>query len=258
VFYNPNNEQPDYIGSVWRWHSKSDMQALSPIGPFETSKEFFTTALNEVWDPDRDYEAENKTRDVALLRGVRKILNTFIDSAPFTPTPTSHSEDGEIQTPKQESFVLRHDDLDLQKILVSPSGHVTGIIDWDSCTSVPECIGYTSLPTFLRRDFLPEYSMARSPHMTWAFEHYREVYAEAMEEYVGGEAKLTRKSAIYQMVLAGLEKDVDCRDVVEMLLREIPEFPRVNVEDLLGRVGLGWPDAERKLREKIGELLVPE
>jgi hypothetical protein len=162
VFYDPKNEQPDYIGSVWRWHSKSDMQALTPIGPFETSKEFFTTALNGVWNPDRDYDAENKTRDVALLRGVRKILDTVIDSGPFVPTPTSYSEDGEIQTPKQESFVLRHDDPDLQNILVSPSGHVTGIIDWDSCTSVPECIGYTSLPTFIRRDFLPEYSMARS------------------------------------------------------------------------------------------------
>jgi hypothetical protein len=32
-------------------------------------------------------------------------------------------------------------------------------------------------------------------------------------------------------VLAGLEKDADCRDVVEVLLKEIPEFQRVSVKD---------------------------
>jgi hypothetical protein len=187
VFSNPKNETPDYIGSAWRWHSKSNMQALTPIGPFKTSKDFFTVLLNDAWNPDCHYDDDDERREVTILRGVRKILDIVLDCSPFSPP----------QSPK-ESFVLRHDDLDLQNIFVYADGNVTGIIDWDSCFSVPACIGYTSLPTFLRRDLLPDYSIALMPHMTWAFDHYRDVYAEAMEECIGEpEAKFTRKSALY-------------------------------------------------------------
>ena len=259
VFHNLNTKYPHYtigIGSIWRWHSKSDMQALTPFGPFKTSKQLFTALLNDAWYPDRDYDVEDTRRDVIILRGVQKILDIVINCPPFSPPPALSSLNGEDGVPVQESFVLRHDDLDLQNILVDDDGHVTGIIDWDSCSSVPACIGYTSLPTFLRRDLLPGYTIARCPHMTWAFEHYRDVYARAMEECVGKEeARFAKKSALYQLVLAGLEKDADCRDVVEGLLKEIPEFRRVDVEDFWLRVGQGWPDAERKLRERVGELL---
>jgi hypothetical protein len=168
VFSDMKSEQPDYISSVWRWHSKSDMQAFTPIAPLKTSRDFFTAALHELWNPDRDYGAENKSREVTPLHGVRKILGIVVDSAPFTPTSPSSYHDGEVDNDEnlKEMFVLRHDDHDLQNVLVDDNGNVTGIIDWDSCISVPACIGYTSFPMFLRRDFLPEYSMARCLHMT--------------------------------------------------------------------------------------------
>jgi hypothetical protein len=70
VFYDPTGEQPAQIGSVWHWHSKADMQALTPYGPFNTSDEFFKARLNDAWDSDREYGVDNKTRSVTLLRGV--------------------------------------------------------------------------------------------------------------------------------------------------------------------------------------------
>jgi hypothetical protein len=139
--------------------------------------------------------------------------------------------------------------------LVDDDGHITGIIDWDSCISVPKCIEYTGMPNFLYCDLLPGYSIARCPHMTWAFEHYRSVYVVAMEECVGEDAKFLRKSAVYQAVLAALEKECDCRGVVELLMKEMSGSRRVDVGDFWGRVGYEWPDAERKFRGEIGELL---
>jgi hypothetical protein len=237
------------------------MEAVTPYGLSKTSEEFFKARLNDAWNPDRDYGVENKTCSVTLLRGVRKILDIVVDSAPFTtaPTASAHEDEDGVDESKKEALVLRHDDLDLQKILVDSTGAVTGIIDWDDCMSVPRCVGYTSMPTFLRRDWPPVYSIARLPHMTWAFEQYRTVYVEAMEEFVGKEdAKYTCKSVIYQTVLAALAKYVDCRDAVETLLKDITDFRRVDVVDLWGRVGYGWPAAEGNPREKIVQLLAPE
>jgi hypothetical protein len=159
----------------------------------------------------------------------------------------------------RETFILRHDDLDLQSILVDSDGNVTGIIDWDGCAAVPRCLGYISTPTFLRRDWLPDYTLARLPHMTWALERYRNVYAEAMDEFCEFlDAKYTCKSVMYQLVLAALDKDVACMEVVEMLLREIPEFRRVDVKMFCRRLGQRWPAAEEALKVRIAELLKPE
>jgi hypothetical protein len=52
-----------------------------------------------------------------------------------------------------------------------------------------------------------------------------------MEECTGEDANSTRKSHIYQTVLAALEKDCDCKDVVELLMKEMRVFRRVDVED---------------------------
>jgi hypothetical protein len=95
VFSDLESEQTDYVGSVWRWHSKLDMQALTPIGAFKASRNFFAALLNEVWNSDHDYEIENKSREVTPLRGVRKILGIVNDSPPSTPTSTSSEQNSE-------------------------------------------------------------------------------------------------------------------------------------------------------------------
>ncbi|KAF1835313.1 hypothetical protein BDW02DRAFT_548549 [Decorospora gaudefroyi] len=237
------------VGEAWRWHSRRDMQDLIASGPFDSSAEFFCTALAEICESDR---------------GVRKVMDIVLECAPFTgtrePSLCANKEkegDGKPTAPR-EWFVLRHNDLDLQNVLVDEHGNVTGIIDWDGCMAVPRCISYTSLPTFLRRDWLPGSTMGHVPHMTWAFEHYRQIYVAAMKEFCGpADAKFTLKSHIYQAVLAALDGDVDCRDVAKLFIQEIPEFRRVDGEALFRRLGVGWPDAEGLLKVKIAELLRP-
>jgi hypothetical protein len=115
------------------------------------------------------------------------------------------------------------------------------------------------MPTFLRRDWLLDYALNRLPHMTWAIERYRKVYTQAMNEFCkSSDAKYTRRSAMYQLMLAALDKDFSCTEVVEMLLRDMPEYRRIAVNLFCRRLGQGWPAAEEALKVKIAELLRPE
>ncbi|KAH6853016.1 hypothetical protein BKA58DRAFT_326105, partial [Alternaria rosae] len=149
--------------------------------------------------------------------------------------------------------------LDLLNILVDADGNVTGLIDWDTCAAVPRCVGYTSMATFHRRDWLSDYTLGRFPHMIWAIERYCEVYTQAMSDFCeSSDAKYMRKSAIYQLVLTDLDKEFSCRDVVKLLLREMHAYRRVDVNSFCRRLEQGWPAAEKALRMNIAELLKPE
>ncbi|CAO2657953.1 Nn.00g072130.m01.CDS01 [Neocucurbitaria sp. VM-36] len=274
VFDKAEDGEPGYYGAMWRWHSKNTMYALTPSGPFETSEEFFLDGLNEALDPREVSHLDPNSPGVLIVKGIRKVLDIVFSSTPFATHQIASSADaGKVNntkenTPVKESFVLRHDDLDLQNILIDDAGNVTCIIDWDGCMSVPRCIGYTSLPTFLRRDWLPDHTIDRAPHTTWSLDNYRDIYAKAMEDSCQPpislasrdqiDAKFTRKSAIYQALLAAVYEDEDIQDVVGKLLVEIPELRRVNLDSFYVRLGKGWPAAEKVLEAKIPELLRPE
>ncbi|KAL1795376.1 hypothetical protein ACET3X_007192 [Alternaria dauci] len=260
VFFDPKDKQPSYVGPVWRWHTKSVMDKLTSEGSFDTSEAFFTAGIDRVNSAERG--SSSGTPDMAKI-GVWIVMRIVMSSAPFAitdpprsePTPTKSDSNG---VPIRETFVLRHDDLDLQNILVDDDGNVTGIIDWDGCAAVPHCLGYASMPTFLRRDWLPEYNISRLPHLSWSLNRYREVYAQAMGEFCeSSDAKYTRKSPMYQLVLAALDKDAQWINVVETLLHEKPEFRRVDVRSFCRRLGHGWPAAEA-LKAKVAEWLKPQ
>jgi hypothetical protein len=94
--------------------------------------------------------------------------------------------------------------------------------------------------------------------MSWALDHYWELYAQAMDEFCKSlDARYTRKLSMYQLVLAALDKDAQCIDVVETLLHEIPEFRHIDVNAFCRRPGHGWPAAEEVLKAKIAEWLKP-
>jgi hypothetical protein len=258
---DPRNRHPKYIGPTWRWHSKMNMEEPTSGGSFETSGAYFAAGLDRV----RDFKHENSLDDDGMIaKGVDMVMKIIMSSAPFKPSARPHggnspSGHDSQAIPVRETFVLRHDDLDLQNILVDDDGNVTGIIDWDGCAAVPRCVGYSSMPTFLRRDWLPDYGLNRLPHMTWAIGRYREVYTQAMNEFcMSSNAKYTRKSAMYQLVLAALDKDFSCIEVVKMLLRDMSEYRRIAVDLFCRRLGQGWPAAEEALKVKIAELLRPE
>ena len=269
VFNEPEDELPTSYGPVWRWHSQLCMQEPKPIGPYITAGLYFRYGLNQTWGVSEIASLDPSLPGVLEFKGVRKIWNMVLTSPPFAKPPrppVNDVEDNETDDkvlPKK-IFVLRHDDLDLQNILVDCDGNVTGIIDWDGCMAAPRCVGYASLPVFLRRDWLPNYSTANWLHMNWSLKHYRAIYTDAMAEAcctddpTPSDAQFTKKSVIYQALLAALYEDEDCRQVIGKLLAEIEEFRHVNFAQLCVRLGKGWPAAEKVLKEKIVELLAPE
>lgn len=54
-----------------------------------------------------------------------------------------------------------------------------------------------------------------------------------------------------------LYDDEDLLEVLGKVLGEIEEFRHVDVKALCIGLGMGWPAAEKKLQEKIAELLEP-
>ncbi|KAF2677620.1 hypothetical protein K458DRAFT_395887 [Lentithecium fluviatile CBS 122367] len=140
---------------------------------------------------------------------------------------------------KKESFVLRHTDLDMQNLLVSDDGTVTGIIDWNRVMAMPRCVGATAIPVFLRRDWLPE-----------------SMLMDAMAEYT--DARYMLKSPIYEAALAALEGDGDEEDSVNKVFMKIPELQLLDQAELCKRIGAGWPAGEKFLAKKIAEVLKPE
>jgi hypothetical protein len=257
-FYKPSPLEPivcfNYSPS-WRWHTKNTMHNLHHLGPFKTSEDFFKEHLDEKWDHDYNMHVDDSTSESDLAQiGLWKILNMIFSSPALTHSPKSPVQPGE---PHQESFVLRHDDLSLFNILCAEDGTVTSILDWDGIMAVPRCIGATAMPMFLSRDWLPECTMWDLQALPCGLEQYRTVYADAMEEK-SGDGRYTRKSPIYQAAYALVHEDADPEDLVSKLLLEVPEFRRVKPEELLWRLGAGYPAAEELLEEKIAELLMPD
>ncbi|KAI4689073.1 hypothetical protein J4E81_007790 [Alternaria sp. BMP 2799] len=222
------------------------------FGPFKKNLDYWKLNLEENWpaipeyDPDIDQDALN------MVSGIRKIIDMLHDH----PTIAVSKKDP-ADADENETFVIRHPDLDLQNILVDDDGNVTGIIDWDNCLAVPRCIGYASLPDFLRRDWNEDFSLADSPHMpTWEIQKYADIYADAMAETGCVDAKYTRKSGMYRAIAGAIDHG-DITDVIEKLFAHIPGLRMSNVVELQRLIGGGWVEGEDYIRKAIGELLEP-
>jgi hypothetical protein len=111
---------------------------------------------------------------------------------------TSKLSNSEADGP--ETFLLQHPDLDLQNILVDDDGNVSGILDWDECLAVPRCVGCTLLSELLLRDWQPGFTLNVTPHVSYRLDHYRQIYAEALEEPNCPESCFTRNSATYRVI----------------------------------------------------------
>lgn len=192
-------------------------------------------------------KSDSKTRNYIL--GARKLLDLIFAQPVFNP----HNA--------HETFTLRHSDLDLQKILVDASGHITGIIDWVRCASAPRCIGAASAPFFLQKDWQPAYlnNLANPPHLGFTTHRYRQIYAAALAQNGCQDAKYTSKSAMYQAAVQCLNDreygDVD--DFLAKVLRCVPGF-RGDVKEYIRAFGAGWPAGERLLECHLRVIFEPE
>jgi hypothetical protein len=74
---------------------------------------------------------------------------------------------------------------------------------------------------------------------------------------MNGDAKYTRKSPMYQALLAAAHEQVSCREVAMTLLLELDGFRRVDWDAFCRNLGAGWPAVEKQLKVQIAALLAP-
>jgi hypothetical protein len=171
----------------FHWHNKAVFHEPICRKTLSSSTAYFHSALEDLEFPHLDLSEE---ADCHFATGLRIILFLILSTPAFTTSKTHPTA--------RETFVLRHDDLDLQNILTDDSGNVTGILDWSDTAIVPRCIGPAALPTFLRRDWLSDYSVERGPFMDMNFSSYRDTYASFMKEQASSsDARYTAKSHMY-------------------------------------------------------------
>jgi hypothetical protein len=159
-----------------------------------------------------------------------------------------------------QTFTIHHKDLDLQNILVDDNGNVTGLIDFEGSWAAPRCVGAAAVPLFLRNDWFPRYThdLRTGPNLAWNYHHYREVYAAALIEAGNDtDSKYTLKSAIYQSALAAITEGGDANDLVEKLLRQIPNC-LVHADDVKVAMGVGWDAAVAKLKVEFARIFEPQ
>ncbi|KAI2479949.1 hypothetical protein Ptr902_08130 [Pyrenophora tritici-repentis] len=149
-----------------------------------------------------------------------------------------------------ERFVIRHPDLDLQNILTDEEGNVTGIIDWHEAVTAPRCVGSAALPLFLIQDWFPGFTLDDPPYMSWTVDHYRRIYAEAMQGACE-DGKYTYKSAMYQAVYAASTRFGSAPDLVDKVLLQLPGLRLTDLDEFQERLGTGWPAAEKYLEKEI-------
>ncbi|KAF2751323.1 hypothetical protein M011DRAFT_483258 [Sporormia fimetaria CBS 119925] len=139
------------------------------------------------WAPAKPVSIDHITsrRDFDTLFSI--LFDIMVDQIPLGTSQLARSNE-------KQSYVLCHPDLDLQNILTDEDGNVTGIIDWEKALAVPRCVGYASLPLFLRYDDHAEGGAGVWPFMQKSLHHYREVYAGAMEATGCLDSLFTRKS----------------------------------------------------------------
>jgi hypothetical protein len=229
------------IGPTYHWKVVSEMTKLTIddmgtsasincIPPYSSSQDYYVDALDNCWPWDEGYFPD-------CNNGRRFVMLYMLARPPFNASKKIGDE--------KESFVLRHDDLNFQNILCDEQGNVTAIIDWDKCRAVPRCVGFTSLPAFLTKDWTPNFKTNIDLHMPWELEEYRKVYAGAMLEATGphGDGRFTVKSAFYEAVHAALyggHFGGGVPNVVCKLLKQLKTTRMFQDLDILSRLAEGW------------------
>jgi hypothetical protein len=131
-----------YLGQVvsmiffWGDHITQDV----PRGPFEKSEDWIRARLKLVLtDQERIKKTSDDEDDLEEAEDAIKVVKRLLKLLPSVfPSSTDTSE----------LFVLFHDDLSMENILVDGDGEITGIIDWECVSTLP--LWRASAPVFLK------------------------------------------------------------------------------------------------------------
>ncbi|KAF2627641.1 hypothetical protein BU25DRAFT_458526 [Macroventuria anomochaeta] len=196
---------------------------LSTIHRFAISfyAHYLQGALDGCFIPELDKNGEYDDEDCEVL-GLHRLCQIIFSHPIFNSSP--------------KGFVLQHNNLDLQNILVDNEGNFTGIINWDASLAMPRCVDHVAVPRFLKTDWYPG-AMKRHPYMGWRAPYYRKMCAAAMVEAGNSEAKYTVKSALYKAAIDALKQVVpgDLSDVLQKLVFAISDL-RLD----LGELSVAW------------------
>ena len=172
-----------------------DSTNFCEVGPFSDPKAYFLHMYNR-----------RRTPGHSSGKGLHKLLRLLIDWMDFGDS----------------KFTLRHPDFNLQNILVSKDGELSGVIDWDGIAAVPRAVGYECYPSWLTRDWDPikyGYPDSHLPENSPEELHrYRELYASYMEER---SKSITRRSLLCECLEIAANDPRCTNDIVRKLLEEI-------------------------------------
>ena len=149
-------------------------------GPFKTANEFYSRFLKD----------DNSLS--TFLLGQKRLIGFFVECV-------SKSLGG-----KSKSFTLTHPDFGLQNFIVSLTGELLGIIDWDGVAVWPSSLGNRRFPGWLTRDWDPGMygygydGVLVDPDMREdspeALARYRKIYRDALRRIVTSNRVPTGKS----------------------------------------------------------------
>lgn len=244
----------------YRWKSPyetkpEDLESDDQIytyGPFGSSQEYMAAGLDEKWPNTHGADFDDYPDTEAMIFGVRKILDVLY-SHPLIATSTI----APLSADEPETFVLSHPDLDFQNILTDDEGNVTGIIDWEGCTTMPRCAGYSAVPDFLRRYWVDGHEASDMPHMDWQVEKYAQIYTDAMREFSPKGAVYTRKSAMYDVIVRAVVEG-NAVDLCQKLFKCIPAMRGTDAETFNQLFGKSCKEAEAFIKEELEKLLAPD
>ncbi|KAH6889377.1 hypothetical protein B0T10DRAFT_538416 [Thelonectria olida] len=246
----------DHKAMLDRWFIDND-PTDDPI--YVESPEFSSLLDYETFPLDLHEEVKPFPRGVTLL--LKLMIRCLVDQ--LEPGPKS-----------SKPFVLAHPDYDIQNFLVSETGELQGIIDWDGIAAVPRDIGSERYPGWLTRDWDPAMygwnkSMGKGeePEGVWedspkSLKKYRRVYREMVakcrEKWDGPpdarpDVNITRRSLVIENLTIAAQDPQSRSDIVRKIVQAIAGV--LGREADLDFMKLVDRCAEGKLIDDIREIL---
>ncbi|KAF2662522.1 hypothetical protein K491DRAFT_673040 [Lophiostoma macrostomum CBS 122681] len=226
------------VPEVGPWfEDMQDGQQLKEVPAYESSKDFFQSKIDYVKD-----KCDGQIDDLAY--GIMEVLKLAFGSSPISSSKEKASD-------IQESFVLTHNDLDLQNIYVDDNFNIVGIIDWDLTVTAPRCVGFSSFPVFLREDWDPDYDLETAKHMPWSLAEYRMLYTGYMKQATSGpdglgDGKYTSRSHMYYAAYSVGMYSAATQYFVERICKELPLLRSLDHDTFLENFGgESWTGSDR-------------